>query len=84
MSRVPAEHLFSDRTKAFAQAIRKSMLKTISAIPDREVSVFLSSGVDSNACLAACLWSDKVPIMQAGQPAATILAPEATTLLRLR
>ena len=65
MSRVPAEHLFSDRTKAFALAIRKSMLKTISAIPDREVSVFLSSGVDSNACLAACLCSDKVPIIHA-------------------
>lgn len=53
--------VFSDRTKKYAEAIRLSMLATMKRIKPKDVAVFLSSGVDSNACLAAALEAGKNP-----------------------
>lgn len=45
----------------YAKKMRSSMLKTMRTIKDKRCAVFLSSGVDSNACLAAVLESGLDP-----------------------
>lgn len=63
--RIPPKYLFSERTVQFSNAMRDSMLDTVRKIKDDRVAVFLSSGADSNACLAAALVAGKKPTIYA-------------------